>query len=85
MNMPQAQIKLNLPLPLKKHLESKANLYGLPLASYLKHLIVKDMESVNYPVYELSEETKRSYKKALKERHKAIEVKGDIGEFLDNL
>lgn len=82
---PQAQIKLNLPLPLKEYLESKASQYGLPLASYLKHLIVKDMENAEYPVYELSDDAKRAHKKALKERHKAIKVEGDIGTFLDNL
>lgn len=82
---PQSQIKINLPLPLKKHLEKKASKYGLPIAGYIKHLVIKDMEArEEYPVFQASERTEQAYKKALKERDKAVVVE-DIDEFFKSL
>lgn len=82
----QSQIKVNLPLPLKKHLEKKASKYGLPIAGYIKHLILKDVETSEsmYPVFQASEQTEHAYKKAMKERDKAIVV-DDIDEFFKSL
>lgn len=74
MNTPQAQIKINLPLALKEFLESKASKYGMPVAGYVKHLILKDVQDLHYPTFEASDKTIRAYKKALKERGKAIKV-----------
>jgi predicted DNA-binding protein len=81
----QAQIKVNLPVQLKEYLESKANRFGMPLAGYIKHLILKEVSDMDYPVFEASDRTIKAYKKALKERTKATKVKGDIGEFLEKL
>lgn len=64
----QAQIKLNLPLALKEYLESKANRFGMPLAGYIKHLVLKDVEDMDYPVFEASDRTIRKAKEALKNR-----------------
>lgn len=80
----QAQIKLNLPLALKEFLESKANKFGMPLAGYIKHLMLKDVENMEYPTFEASDRTIKAYKKALKEQDKAIEVT-DIDAFFKNL
>ncbi|MBI3486421.1 hypothetical protein HY025_05800 [Candidatus Daviesbacteria bacterium] len=80
----QTQIKINLPVALKDFLESKASKFGLPLASYVKHLILKDVEDMDYPIFEASDSTIKAYKKALKDKDKAIEVK-DIDEFFKNL
>ena len=80
----QAQIKLNLPVNLKEYVESKAAKFGMPLASYVRHLILKDVDDMQYPTYEASDKTIAAYKKALKEKHKAIRV-DDIDEFFDNL
>lgn len=80
----QAQIKLNLPLALKDFLESKASKFGMPLAGYIKHLILKDVADLEYPTFEASDRTIRAYKKALKERDKAVVVT-DIKEFFKNL
>lgn len=83
----QAQIKINLPLALKEFLESKANRFGMPLAGYIKHLMLKDVEDMNYPTYELSERSERALKRALKEKDKAITVasKEDLDKFFNNL
>lgn len=80
----QAQIKLNLPLSLKEYLESKAGKFGIPLAAYIRHLILKDIEDMDYPTYAASDKTVIEYRKALKNRDKAIEVK-DLDKFFDNL
>lgn len=80
----QAQIKLNLPVTLKEYLESKASRFGIPLAGYIKHLILKDVEDMDYPTFEASDKTIEAYKKALAEKDKSIEVK-DIDTFFKNL
>ena len=80
----QAQIKINLPLALKDFLESKASRFGMPLAGYIKHLMLKDVENMDYPVFEASERTIRKAKEALKNKNKAILVK-DINRFFKNL
>jgi len=70
----QTQIKLNLSLPLKEFVESKAQKFGIPLAGYIRHLILKDIEDMQYPTFEASDKTVKVYKKALKEQDKAIEI-----------
>lgn len=80
----QTQIKLNLPIALKEFLESKAKRYGMPISGYVKHLIIKDVSDMDYPVYEASDRTINRAKKALKEKGKSTVVK-DIDEFFKNL
>lgn len=80
----QAQIKVNLPLQLKEFLESKANKFGMPLAGYIKHLILVDVADMAYPEYEASARTIKIAKKALKEKNKSTIVK-DIDKFFKSL
>ncbi len=80
----QAQIKINLPLPLKDFLESKANKFGMPLAGYIKHLMLKEVEDMDYPVFEASDRTIRKAKQALKNKDKAILVE-DVDKFFESL
>lgn len=80
----QAQIKLNLPLALKEYLESKASKFGMPLAVYVKHLILKEVEDMEYPIFEASERTIKKAKEALKNKDKSTAVK-DVHEFFKNL
>ncbi len=75
MNTPQAQIKVNLPLTMKEYLESKASKFGLPLAGYIKHLILKDIEDMDYPTYTASDATEKSYKKAIEEYESGKTIK----------
>lgn len=86
MNTTQAQIKVNLPIPMKEYLESKANKFGMPLAGYIKHLILKDIEHMDYPTYKASKKTEDSYEKALKEYDKGESVQvEDIDTFFKEL
>lgn len=80
----QTQIKLNIPISLKEYLESKARKFGLPLATYVKHLILKDVQDMDYPLFEASDRTIKAAAKALKEKDKATLVT-DIDEFFKNL
>lgn len=82
----QTQIKINLPVALKEFLASKAAKFGMPIAGYVKHLILKDVEEMEYPEYELSEKAERAYKKALQEKKegKAITVT-DLDKFFKEL
>ena len=86
MNTPQAQIKVNLPLTMKDFLESKASKFGMPIGGYIKHLILKDIEDMDYPLYQASEKTEESYKKALVEYDagKTAKVK-NIDTFFEEL
>lgn len=81
----QSQIKINLSATLKKHLTVKAQKFGMPVAGYVKHLILEDVKEEEYPTFEASDATIRAYKKALKEEDKAIRVTGDIKTFLENI
>lgn len=81
----QTQIKLNLPIQLKDYIASRASRFGMPIASYVRYLIVKDVENMEYPVYVASSSTEKAYKKAIKEKEKAVTVKGKISDFLDKV
>ena len=83
----QTQIKITLPLALKEFLESKASRLGLPIASYVRHLIVKDIEDLDYPTFEASDNTVKVYQKALKEKDQGstINSKKELDEFFKKL
>lgn len=66
----QSQIKINLPSRLKEFIESKAANFGMPVASYVRHLILKDIENMQYPVHEASSEVEKAYKKAVRDYKK---------------
>lgn len=86
MNTPQAQIKVNLPVSMKEFLESKASKFGMPIAGYIKHLILKDIEDMDYPIYQASEKTENAYEKAIAEyvAGKTSKVK-DLDTFFEEL
>lgn len=83
----QTQIKITLPLALKDFIESRAQKFGLPVASYVRHLIVKDVEEMDYPVFEASDATIKAFKKAMKEKDKAITFNNveELDKYLKNL
>lgn len=86
MNTSQAQIKVNIPVNMKDYLESKASKFGMPVAGYIKHLILKDIEDMDYPIYLASEETEKAYKKAIKEYESGEVIKvTDVDAFFEKL
>lgn len=80
----QTQIKINLPQGLKDYLDSKAQKFDMPLAGYIKHLILKDVSYMDYPTFQISERSEKKARGALKNRDKAIKVT-NISKFFDEL
>lgn len=80
----QVQLKVSLSEQLKDRLESKAARLGIPVTQFVKHLILKEVEIEEYPVFEASDRTIKKAKQALKEKNKAIVVK-DIQKYFKNL
>lgn len=78
------QIRVTLPVRLQEYLQTKASRYGLGLSAYIKNLIINDVRDVEYPILEASEKVEESYKKALQERNRTVEV-GDVDDFLNDL
>jgi hypothetical protein len=80
----QAQIKINLPLKLKQQIERKANSFDMPLAGYVKHLILSDVKEKKHPEHELSARSEKRAQEALKNIKKAIRVT-NVREYFKNL
>jgi predicted DNA-binding protein len=86
MNTSQAQIKINIPVNMKDYLDSKASKFGMPVAGYIKHLILKDIENMDYPTYQASVETEIAYKKAIDENEAGETIKvNDVDDFFKKL
>lgn len=66
MNIP-AQLKINLSPELQGLLQSKASKFGVPLTQYVKHVLMKDVEDMPYPVLPASDATEKATTKALRE------------------
>jgi hypothetical protein len=80
----QVQIKLNLPLALKEFLESKAQKFDMPLAGYLKHLILNDVSDLDFPTFQISAASEKKAEKALAEKKAAVKVT-NVSEYFKNL
>ncbi|OGY08383.1 MAG: hypothetical protein A2700_00895 [Candidatus Blackburnbacteria bacterium RIFCSPHIGHO2_01_FULL_44_64] len=74
MNSP-IQLKVNLSEELQDLLRSKASKFGLPLTQYVKHVLIKDVEDEEYPIFKASSETEEDAKQALEQLDKAVEAK----------
>lgn len=80
----QSQIKLNLPLSLKEYLESRAQRFGMPLAGYVKYLILKDVDDMDYPTFEASDRTNTKAEQAVKSKKESLVVE-DIHRLFSDL
>jgi flagellin-specific chaperone FliS len=89
METKQSQIKINLPLKLKKKVEKRAGEYDMTIAGYTKHLMMMDLSNKETLVYQLSDGSLRAIKQARKDveqgKFSTIESKEDLKKFLDNL
>ena len=45
------QLKINLTEELQELLKSKASKFGIPLTQYVKHVLMKDVEDQEYPIF----------------------------------
>lgn len=69
------QIKINVPEELQALLELKASKYGIPVTQYVKHVLIKDVENIEYPVFKASEETEKAAREALEVLDQAVDAK----------
>ena len=79
MNSP-IQLKINLTSQLQELLESKASKFGVPLTQYVKHVLMKDVENIEYPIFKASEETEKAAREALEQLDKAVDAKSFFGK-----
>ena len=80
------QIKVTLPDELYLYLKSKAEKFGLNLASYIRYLVINDVKDVDIPVFKMSVKTEKRGLQALKEHKegKTTKIK-DIDKYLNDL
>ena len=86
MNTAQIQLKISLSEQLSELLKSKADRLGLPVTQLVRYLIVKEVETEEYPTYQMSENTEEKVKEAMDDYNagKAVKV-DDISSFFKNL
>jgi hypothetical protein len=70
----QIQLKISLSGQLNDRLESKAARLGVPVTQFVKHLILKEVENDDYPIFQASEQVETNTDEALKEINKAVEA-----------
>jgi len=83
MNTIQVQLKISLSDQLNDLLQSKAARLGLPVTQFVKHLIIKEVESDTYPVFTASERTDRRAKEAMDQADQAVDAEAFFNK-LDN-
>ncbi|MBI2334651.1 hypothetical protein HYU96_02520 [Candidatus Daviesbacteria bacterium] len=80
----QIQLKISLSDRLSDLLQSKAARLGVPVTQFVKHLIMKDVESEALPSFEASDWLERKTQKAMRDIGKGVEVQ-DVHQFFKNL
>ncbi len=70
----QIQLKLSLSEQLSELLRSRANRLGVPVTQLVKHLIIKEVEKEDYPVFAISERTEKRAQEAMKQIDSAVDA-----------
>lgn len=85
-DIPATQIKVTLPDELYLHLKSKAETFGLSLASYIRHLVINDVKDVEIPVFKMTKHTEEIALKAI-EDYKAGKTKSlsELDDYFSDL
>lgn len=77
----QVQLKISLSEQLSELLQSKAARFGVPVTQFVKHLIIKEVENEQYPVFQASNQLEKNTQEALQQIDQAI----DASDFFKNL
>jgi antitoxin component of RelBE/YafQ-DinJ toxin-antitoxin module len=67
MHTQSVQIKTTLPVQLVDFLQAKADRFGMNLSAFVRHVLVKEVEEEEFPVFQASKMVEESYKKAMEE------------------
>ena len=73
MNSQQVQLKISLSDQLNGLLQSKAARLGIPVTQFVKHLIIKEVQTEEYPTFRMSKRTEKRARKALEDYKKGKE------------
>lgn len=84
MNTQQTQLKISLSDQLNDLLQSKASRLGIPVTQFVKHLIIKEVETEGYPTFKMSERTEKRANEAMEQIEKAVSV-SDVTKFFEEL
>ena len=84
MSTTQTQIKFSVSEQIKTLLDANASALGMPVASYVRYLVTKEVEEDAYPVFKMSKRTEKIAKKAMKDYKNAVTI-DDVDEYFDNL
>lgn len=86
MNTAQIQLKISLSQQLSDLLQSKATRLGVPITQFVKHIIIKEVESEDYPTFQMSERTEQKIIEAMEDYKTGKAIKVDnISEFFKKL
>ncbi len=70
----QVQLKVSLSQQLNELLQSKAARFGIPVTQFVKHLIIKEVEDLQYPTFKMSKRTEERAEEAIEEIDKAVDA-----------
>jgi hypothetical protein len=85
-DIPATQVKVTLPNELYLYLKSKAEKFGLSLASYMRYLVINDVKDVDIPVFRMSSKTEERGLLALDEHEKGKTTPiEDVDKYFDTL
>lgn len=81
MSTTQIQLKISLSEQLSELLASKAARIGLPVTQLVKHLIIKEVEDLEYPMFQMSQGTEKRAQEAMEQIDDAV----DASDFFKHL
>jgi len=80
------QIRVTLPVQLHGYLQTKANKYGLSLSAYIRNLVINDVQDVDYPVFEMSNQSVNDLKESVEaEKTGKLIQTNNVGKLLQDL
>jgi hypothetical protein len=74
MSTAQIQLKISLSEQLSELLASKAARIGVPVTQLVKHLIIKEVEDLEYPTFQMSASTEKKAEDAMQHIDKAVDA-----------
>lgn len=80
------QIRVTLPVQLQGYLRTKASKYGLGLSAYIRNLVINDIKDVQYPVFEMSDQSINDLQDAAAaEKSGELIATSDVNQLLQDL
>lgn len=74
MSTTQIQLKISLSQQLSELLASKAARVGVPVTQLVKHLIIKEVEDLEYPLFQMSESSEKKTQQAMEQIDIAVDA-----------